>query len=149
MDRIIRKQLKSNPNPPLVPPSEWNHLDDEVKKESDEKKIVTPVKKEDPPKRLIEVIEEKSGEVVDEGSRSEPPLNETPLNETPLNEPPLSETPNRIDGEPTYPSLLLVNKQEKPQPPNDGIPTISKHPENLSQTMKSHIAATVPGWRAW
>ena len=62
MDRIIRKQLKSNPSPPLVPPSEWNHLDDEVK-ESDEKKIVTPVKKEDPPKRLIEVIEEKSGEV--------------------------------------------------------------------------------------
>lgn len=139
MDRIIRKQLKSNPNPPLVPPSEWNHLDDDVKKESDEKKIVTPVKKEAPPKRLIEVIEEKSGEVVDEVSRSEPPLNE----------PPLSETPNRIDGEPTYPSLLLVNKQEKPQPPNDGIPTISKHPENLSQTMKSHIAVTVPGWRAW
>lgn len=133
MDRIIRKQLKSNPNPPLVPPSEWNHLDGEVK-ESDEKKIVTPIKKEDPPKRLIEVIEEKSGEVVDEGSQSEPPLNETP---------------NRIDGEPTYPSLLLVNKQEKPQPPNDGIPTISKHPENLSQTMKNHIAATVPGWRAW
>ena len=87
MDRIIRKQLKSNPSPPLVPPSEWNHLDDEVKKESDEKKIVTPVKKEDPPKRLIEVIEEKSGEVVDEVSR-----NEVPLNETPLNEPPLSET---------------------------------------------------------
>lgn len=139
VDRIIRKQLKSNPNPPLVPPSEWNHLDDDVKKESDEKKIVTPVKKEAPPKRLIEVIEEKSGEVVDEVSRSEPPLNE----------PPLSETPNRIDGEPTYPSLLLVNKQEKPQPPNDGIPTISKHPENLSQTMKSHIAVTVPGWRAW
>lgn len=137
MDRIIRKQLKSNPSPPLVPPSEWNHLDDEVK-ESDEKKIVTPVKKEDPPKRLIEVIEEKSGEVVDEGSR----------NETSRSEPPLNETPNRIDGEPTYPSLLLVNKQEKPQPPNDGIPTISKHPENLSQTMKNHIAATVLSWRA-
>ena len=128
VDRIIRKQLKSNPSPPLVPPSEWNHLDDEVK-ESDEKKIVTPVKKEDPPKRLIEVIEEKSGEVVDEGSRNETSRSEPPLNETPLNE-----TPNRIDGE---------------QPPNDGIPTISKHPENLSQTMKNHIAATVPGWRTW
>lgn len=144
MDRIIRKQLKSNPNPPLVPPSEWNHLDDEVKEESDEKKIVTPVKKEAPPKRLIEVIEEESGEVVDEGSRSETSRSEPPLNETPLNE-----TPNRIDGELTYPSLLLVNKQEKPQPPNDGIPTISKHPENLSQTMKNHIAATVLSWRAW
>ena len=144
VDRIIRKQLKSNPNPPLVPPSEWNHLDDDVKKESDEKKIVTPVKKEAPPKRLIEVIEEESGEVVDEGSRSEMSRSEPPLSETPLNE-----TPNRIDGELTYPSLLLVNKQEKPQPPNDGIPTISKHPENLSQTMKNHIAATVPGWRTW
>ena len=144
MDRIIRKQLKSNPNPPLVPPSEWNHLDDDVKKESDEKKIVTPVKKEAPPKRLIEVIEAESGEVVDEGSRSEMSRSEPPLSETPLNE-----TPNRIDGELTYPSLLLVNKQEKPQPPNDGIPTISKHPENLSQTMKNHIAATVPGWRTW
>ena len=144
MDRIIRKQLKSNPNPPLVPLSEWNHLDDDVKKESDEKKIVTPVKKEAPPKRLIEVIEEESGEVVDEGSRSEMSRSEPPLSETPLNE-----TPNRIDGEPTYPSLLLVDKQEKPQPPNDGIPTISKHPENLSQTMKSHIAATVLGWRVW
>lgn len=143
VDRIIRKQLKSNPSPPLVPPSEWNHLDDDVK-ESDEKKIVTPVKKEAPPKRLIEVIEEESGEVVDEGSRSETSRSEPPLNETPLNE-----TPNRIDGELTYPSLLLVNKQEKPQPPNDGIPTISKHPENLSQTMKNHIAATVPGWRTW
>lgn len=147
MDRIIRKQLKSNPNPPLVPPSEWNHLDDEVK-ESDEKKIVTPVKKEAPPKRLIEVIEEKSGEVVDEGSRNETSRNETSRSEMPLSETPLNETPNRIDGEPTYPSLLLVNKQEKPQPPNDGIPTISKHPENLSQTMKSHIAATVLSWRA-
>lgn len=120
-DRIIRKQLKDRTDKPLVPKSSFDPLhhlqskeSEAVKKESREEAVVKPTQV----KKLIQVIDE-------EGTPGTP------------------ETPERLDGEAQYPSLILQPKPvQKNETPSD-LPLITKQQENVIDTMKEHIAATV------
>lgn len=123
-DRIIRKHLKEVEQPPLVPSSSFDpfcHLS-EPPQEAVVESVPIEIKK---PKKLVEVIE--TGEYVEE------------------------KKPERLDGESSYPSLIVVsdNQGVKKEPaeeviPSDSsIPVIKKNNVNVIDTMKKHISSTV------
>ncbi|KAK8823407.1 hypothetical protein WA577_002328 [Blastocystis sp. JDR] len=147
-DRIIRKRLKSEPSPPLVPSSSWTESAESAEsvKPMTVAPIVAEVKKAagtEGKKPLIEVISETSAESTEETA-----------------------TPPRLDGELHYPSLLVVDSSKPTQSPSNpsqsptnttqspsnpsqlptntshsptNMPTLSRRPENLSQKMREHI----------
>lgn len=119
-DRIIRKQLKEKTDPPIVPKSSFDPLHHLAQPEP------TPVKEPIVEERPAVEIKRKLVEVLDDSSAVEV-------------------KPERLDGTPCYPSLLIqpLPAEVKEKAPPSDLPFIQKKTENVIDTMKSRIASTV------